>query len=221
MNNCVNCAALGFFEINGLCGSCPTNNEWNGSECVCKVGFSNVNGFCVQACQPGQLVDALGQCFVCLVNEVIENNQCVCKSGFTRNPQNICMRMCDEGQVLINGICGTCVLGAVYNPLLEDCICPAGTVRNMFGFCVRNDLTPVTCVSGQFFDSDQGCLSCPTGCSLCLNANLCTECASVNFIPQGNQCVPLCGDGAIIRPSEQCDDGNIINGDGCSLTCQV
>jgi len=31
---------------------------------------------------------------------------------------------------------------------------------------------------------------------------------------------PPCGDG-LIEPPEQCDDGNTVNGDGCSSNCQV
>ena len=31
---------------------------------------------------------------------------------------------------------------------------------------------------------------------------------------------PLCGDGQIQLP-EQCDDGNVANGDGCSSTCTI
>ena len=31
---------------------------------------------------------------------------------------------------------------------------------------------------------------------------------------------PVCGDG-VIEGTEQCDDGNTVNGDGCSSTCQV
>src|SRR4030043_830399 len=32
---------------------------------------------------------------------------------------------------------------------------------------------------------------------------------------------PYCGDGAVNQTSEQCDDGNLINGDGCNSTCQT
>jgi len=40
--------------------------------------------------------------------------------------------------------------------------------------------------------------------------------------PQECRCVggPRCGDG-MVDPGEQCDDGNTINGDGCSSTCQL
>jgi LPXTG-motif cell wall-anchored protein len=35
-----------------------------------------------------------------------------------------------------------------------------------------------------------------------------------------NTYVPYCGDGIINQTSEECDDGNPANGDGCSSTCQ-
>jgi len=31
----------------------------------------------------------------------------------------------------------------------------------------------------------------------------------------------VCGDHAVNQPSEQCDDGNTVPGDGCSATCQI
>ncbi|MBV9946150.1 MAG: DUF4215 domain-containing protein, partial [Myxococcales bacterium] len=31
---------------------------------------------------------------------------------------------------------------------------------------------------------------------------------------------PTCGDG-VIQPGEQCDDGNVASGDGCSAYCQI
>jgi cysteine-rich repeat protein len=33
-------------------------------------------------------------------------------------------------------------------------------------------------------------------------------------------CNTICGDN-IIAGSEQCDDGNLVSGDGCSSTCQT
>ncbi|MEK6894100.1 MAG: myxococcus cysteine-rich repeat containing protein, partial [Nanoarchaeota archaeon] len=48
-------------------------------------------------------------------------------------------------------------------------------------------------------------MACPPG-DYCSYSNLCT-CTT-----------PICGDGEK-APKEQCDDGNTINGDGCSATC--
>lgn len=42
---------------------------------------------------------------------------------------------------------------------------------------------------------------------------------STTTVPAGKVMVG-CGDG-IIQAGEQCDDGNVVNGDGCSSTCQV
>ena len=38
-------------------------------------------------------------------------------------------------------------------------------------------------------------------------------------IEQTGECVEICGDGALLV--RECDDGNIINGDGCSDQCKV
>jgi len=32
---------------------------------------------------------------------------------------------------------------------------------------------------------------------------------------------PVCGDGVVQEPDEECDDGNFVNGDGCSSACQL
>jgi cysteine-rich repeat protein len=32
---------------------------------------------------------------------------------------------------------------------------------------------------------------------------------------------PTCGDGIVDRPGEECDDGNLANGDDCSSTCKI
>ena len=34
-------------------------------------------------------------------------------------------------------------------------------------------------------------------------------------------CGGECGDGVTEAPTEECDDGNLVNGDGCSATCQI
>jgi cysteine-rich repeat protein len=41
------------------------------------------------------------------------------------------------------------------------------------------------------------------------------------FFQRCNDGGPTCGDGLAQGPSEQCDDGNLLDGDGCSSTCQI
>ncbi|MEK6853241.1 MAG: myxococcus cysteine-rich repeat containing protein [Nanoarchaeota archaeon] len=50
---------------------------------------------------------------------------------------------------------------------------------------------------------DEQSLTCPSG-STC----------------QGGACRVVCGNG-VVNSNEQCDDGNVVNGDGCSATCQT
>ncbi len=40
---------------------------------------------------------------------------------------------------------------------------------------------------------------------------------SANILPTG----PYCGDGVVNQPSEECDDGNNVSGDGCDSNCKV
>jgi cysteine-rich repeat protein len=44
------------------------------------------------------------------------------------------------------------------------------------------------------------------------------EC-SLGYEPSGDTCLLVCGDGRVI--TEDCDDGNILSGDGCSPNCTV
>jgi len=41
------------------------------------------------------------------------------------------------------------------------------------------------------------------------------------FFQRCNDPGPTCGDGVAQGPAEQCDDGNVLDGDGCSSTCKL
>ena len=176
---------------------------------------------CTQQCEENQLVDQNGICYFCPLNSVPVNGACQCLQGFTSDPvSGICRIQCAQNQVVINGLCGVCILNSVYDPVLESCVCPEGFYRNNFGVCEQSTPTPVTCDPGFFFAENQGCISCPAGCQTCSSANTCLTCSVAGFIPQGGSCVANCGDGVIVA-GEQCDDSNSMSGDGCSSTCMV
>jgi len=79
----------------------------------------------------------------------------------------------------------------------------------------------VSCNVGTFFDSQlQKCLPCADGCLSCKDCYDCTQCRpDYTLDPRTSLCVENCGDGK--RYTFACDDGNNINGDGCSMDCQV
>jgi len=84
------------------------------------------------------------------------------------------------------------------------------------------------------------CLSCFTNYTYSIANNTCTidcslvnYCASCNFTStincltclngfylSSNTCSSLCGDGILVS-TEQCDDHNTANGDGCSANCTI
>ncbi|CAD8077162.1 unnamed protein product [Paramecium primaurelia] len=85
------------------------------------------------------------------------------------------------------------------------------------------------CEDGNSSDTD-GCKDCKyqcrIGCSSCdYNTKTCLSCEFTGFVPQSYYCKNICGDGLVVSDpygfySEQCDDGNTINYDGCSSSCQ-
>jgi len=54
---------------------------------------------------------------------------------------------------------------------------------------------------------------------VCDNDGLCAS-AKVTIIVSSPIVAPVCGNG-ILEPSEECDDGNAVGGDGCSLICTI
>jgi cysteine-rich repeat protein len=46
-----------------------------------------------------------------------------------------------------------------------------------------------------------------------------TACGTGNNCVQGSCIKPVCGDGIVAQGIETCDDGNIVNGDGCNNDC--
>lgn len=62
-----------------------------------------------------------------------------------------------------------------------------------------------------------------TNCNTCTaNYSVCSVCDNgYSLISAATACSIICGDGELYQTSEECDDGNNDNGDGCSSTCNV
>ena len=88
--------------------------------------------------------------------------------------------------------------------------CDDGNIMSGDGCSPTCQTESTTCDPGCFSDTWIGDGECDDGC----NVEAC------NF--DGGDCepAPICGDYEI-DPGEQCDDGNIMSGDGCSATCQT
>ncbi len=123
---------------------------------------------------------------------------------------------CDDG--VDNGTASsTCSIDCKTETV--DPTCGDGEINQEFEQCddgnnVDNDGCSATCV--REYCGDNIC-NAREDCSLCSQ-----DCGSCGGGCNGPGCYytpPRCGDGSVNRASEECDDGNKIDGDGCDANC--
>ncbi|CAD8103712.1 unnamed protein product [Paramecium sonneborni] len=78
------------------------------------------------------------------------------------------------------------------------------------------------CDDGNSIEYD-GCYQCSYSChKQCIDCyqGQCIQCPQ-GYLENGAQCLNVCGDGYLVKPEEQCDDGNRDSNDGCNSNCFV
>ena len=193
------------------CPTCSPNAFRLDDTCVfdCPLGYSiNYGTKRCQLCHP-DCEDCSGytekDCLKCAdKHKYLRDKQCfLCdQSCFECNgpgPQN-CIS-CPPGSVLTDGAC----------PLL---VCPDGFYADtMITKCVKCPDTCATCLSAT------KCLTCKDG--YIVSNGLCVVCEEKKgYYTKGKVCDEICGDGLNLGMHE-CDDGNTIDGDGCSSRCTI
>jgi cysteine-rich repeat protein len=181
-----------------------------GETCDTAIAAGNL-GACPVACNDNMVCTTdthnnMGTCTASCTNTTITvpmNGDGCCPSGANIGNDNDCAAGCGDGvkspsetcdTAIPAGMAGTCPTLASCNDNMActtDTLNSAGTCQDACGH------TPITMpINGD------GC--CPTGA----NAN------------NDNNCTPVCPNG-VMESGEQCDDGNMNNGDACSNTCQT
>jgi proprotein convertase subtilisin/kexin type 5 len=128
---------------------------------------------------------------------------------------NVCQ--CNSGLFLNQTQCAHC---AAMPGCLTCNIAGCTSCNPIFRFTLNNSTNTCQCNVGYFLDSMSICEPCTQfGCVNCLSLTNCVQCdASYSYL-SGGTCKDICGDGLLY--TLPCDDGNTINGDGCSSTCTV
>ncbi len=181
---------------------------------LCSVSEFCQGGVCQpQVCPPNKPVCVGNAVRLCNANG----------SALTGTPQDCGSQFC------VAGACATlvCAPGKPY--------CSGKQVLN----CSADGLSSTP---GALCTADQACESgqckkviCSPGLPICkgnavanCSANgtayseLGSNCSAAGQSCKGGACVKAsCGDGVVNGPTEQCDDGNSVAGDGCSATCQL
>lgn len=126
---------------------------------------------------------------------VMSGGSCVCMTGYYMDA----LQTCQNCTAAMMG-CDTCT---------SSTICTSCNSTNNF---VLNATTNSCVCIPTYVVLGSVCVDCMTTC-------VCTGYQWVNGIV-GGTCAPFCSDGLTIAP-EQCDDGNLVDGDGCNSTCNV
>ncbi|CAD8204792.1 unnamed protein product [Paramecium pentaurelia] len=215
INGFLTCNSLKFRVLKGL-------------ECVCHPGYYEVNNDCI-AC-PIELDSTLSQCYKqCNNNSQIWHSQnCLqCDSGFIiefdecrpicGDLQVLGYEQCEDGNSLFDDKCYNCQFQCPQNCLN----CDSSTVLPCPDICGDGIITGnEECEDGNSIEYD-GCYNCryqcQPECTKCIKG-LCQECATRGWQLDPTQtpwvCKEKCGYGIKVG-SEQCDDANSIDTDGC------
>ncbi|CAD8103726.1 unnamed protein product [Paramecium sonneborni] len=146
---------------------------------------------------------------------------------------------CDDGNDVNRDGCSNCKIDhnfSCFNKILKQSICFQCSTN-----CIQCLLNPQTkksqcikCQVGYFLDKND-CVQCSINCVKCIDQAY--NCISCKFSQEKNQkcqvcesgyyadeinrtCLNKCGD-QIKTKEEECDDGNLVKGDGCDDQCML
>ncbi len=192
------CAENGLSWVSSECGSNETCMDGTCFGHVCTAGESR----CVDGSLTGREVcaeDGLSWLSsACESNETCTGGICierVCAGGTSR---------CVDGSFTGREVCADDGLSWLSSACGSDESCTEGT-------CEPHSCTPneTECANSEGL---RECLASGLGYSEIVS---CSEGESC----EASACAVRCGDG-VVGGSEECDDGNTVDGDGCSATCQ-
>lgn len=168
----------------------------NGGVCECATGYIMVGSSCV-ICS-----SLIVGCSVCSTSSIcticdsslqfyMDSGHCLCSPTYFMNSTDNCQ------------LCSTALIGC--DTCVNSTNCTTCQVANQFVLLDNN-----TCgCAPTYVPSGTSCVSCFVSC----------VCYGYQW-DSSSVCSPFCSDSITIYPAEGCDDGNTIDGDGCSSTCQ-
>lgn len=185
---------LGYQPVN-CTATCPTGYYTDYADNTCKLCLSNCTNctalYTCGGCTSSFYLDVDKMCYNC-------HSSCKECTG----PGADQCTSCQYPLYLKTSICTnlTCAPNYYVDPLLGCTLC-----SSLFANSLTCNITNVlTCQSTYVLDS-----------------NACKACSSVTgfYLDANNACREICGDGKLYVL--QCDDGNNLDGDGCSSSCTL
>ncbi|CAD8083265.1 unnamed protein product [Paramecium sonneborni] len=220
---------LGFENINNICIPICGDLQINGDE-ECDDGNQIINDGCLN-CR----FQCPKQCNTCDQTTVFPCSD-ICGDGIITgfeecdDGNNIQFDGCYECKLDCQIQCTKCLRGQCY-----ECQTYGWEINIETLMCIENCGDSIVigreeCDDGYNLDENDNCYQCKrlcrNDCKTCTSdGKTCLDCQIVGFKPQNYFCINICGDGYLAkdpygRNSEECDDFNLINYDGCSSTCK-
>ncbi len=174
-------------------------------ECELVAPWGNCTSFCLDNCNNNALPD------ICEIdqNSTAPGGPFFCTAG--------CVADCNN-----NGVPDSCESDCNQNGVQDSC-----DIANLTSSDCNGDGTPDECEIDQNSGAPGGPFFCTTACDPDCNNNgspdncdLSGNDCNINGIPDDcDGAVCVCGNN-VVETGEQCDDGNVTNGDGCDEFCQ-
>jgi cysteine-rich repeat protein len=105
--------------------------------------------------------------------------------------------------------CTFCYSDSYLSAASDQCFCNSPLVK------VSNLCATLGCASAYRFGTTTACLACNTTQHFQYSNGICS--CQLGYATSGSTCLVICGDGR--KLTEDCDDGNVVSGDGCSSSC--
>ena len=156
---------------------------------------------------------------------VLSSIICLTCSGTNNLYSDTCHAACPSGSYQVSDTnylhCEDCYYNCETCSGRKPTMCSACIIGNWdpFGALTCPGANP--CTIHQYFDG-LACQECDDSCASCPSDSQCSACAKgLDYNLETHQCeVAVCGDGKV-NAGEQCDDGNLFDGDGCSTECTI
>ncbi|CAD8129277.1 unnamed protein product [Paramecium sonneborni] len=193
--------APGYYELNNICTSCPNTEDVSLSQCY-------------KQCNNNQLIWHTITCNSCDSGFQLVSGECqpICGNTLIQGYEQ-----CEDNNNLLDDLCYNCQFQCPIHCLT----CDQSTTLSCPDVCGDGIITGVEeCEDGNTIQYD-GCFNCKyqcqPSCTKCIKG-LCFECTTLGWYIDPTvtpwQCKERCGDQEIVG-SEQCDDGNTSDLDGC------
>jgi len=229
--NCKACIGKSNFCING----CEKPYLFKDNKCIADCGdsYASYKGNCEPCdigCASCKFVDNKKICLSCDSDKYMSDNICVseCPYGQYGNQETGLCEYCSSE-------CKEC-FGKTFHE------CYSCNTKEGYMMLKENTCLLPTCTVGFYYNKTQSeCQNCPAECTECSNFTNCATCKQgylydyktekcydpcnkIGFThKEGNnleQCTEICGDARNMGVLE-CDDGNLVDGDGCSKDCKI